>query len=411
MEGRRKKFAGVVAVILALALVFSLLAGVLSAYASDKSKLNDLKSQLADITSDRKEISAQLDALNAQMQSMLEQKAALEQEINLTYEQIELTEAIIESLDASIEKTTAELEAAEADEAKQYDVFKTRLRAMYENDSMTTLDLILSASSLTEYFSRMEAATSIASYDKELMRKLAETREYIEELKASLEADRAENEQQKEDLIVYKRDLVKQNVELDLLIEDLKTQTDLTQSELDAVEAEEAAFEKEIAALAEKIRKEEAAAAAAAAAANGSSSSGSASKYTGGQMSWPLPGHYSISSDFIMRNHPITGKYQQHTGIDLPAPKNTKIVAAADGTVVTVGYNKAYGNRVVVNHGGGVQTLYAHMTSYAVSEGQSVSAGDVIGYVGSTGYSTGNHLHFSVLVNGSYVDPKPYVQG
>ena len=112
-----------------------------------------------------------------------------------------------------------------------------------------------------------------------------------------------------------------------------------------------------------------------------------------------------------MRNHPITGKYQQHTGIDLPAPKNTKIVAACSGTVVTVGYNKAYGNRVVINHGGGVQTLYAHMTSYAVSEGDTVSAGDVIGYVGSTGYSTGNHLHFSVLMNGSYVDPKPYLQG
>ena len=112
-----------------------------------------------------------------------------------------------------------------------------------------------------------------------------------------------------------------------------------------------------------------------------------------------------------MRDHPITGQYQQHTGIDLPAPKNTQIVAAASGTVVTVGYNTAYGNRVIINHGGGVQTLYAHMTSYAVSEGDTVSAGDVIGYVGSTGYSTGNHLHFSVLVNGSYVDPKPYVQG
>ena len=257
----------------------------------------------------------------------------------------------------------------------------------------------------------MEAASSIASYDKELMQKLADTRAYIEELKASLEQDREENEQQKEDLVDYKRDLVNQNVELDFLIEDLKEQTDFKQAELDEVEAQEAAFDKEIAELAEKIRKEEAAAAAAAAAANSSSSSSSASKYTGGTMTWPLPGYYTISSDFVMRDHPITGKYSQHTGIDLPAPKNTKIVAAASGTVVTVGYNTAYGNRVIINHGGGVQTLYAHMTSFAVSEGDTVSAGDVIGYVGSTGYSTGNHLHFSVLVNGSYVDPKPYVQG
>lgn len=408
MEGRRKKFASVLAVVLALSLVFSLLASVLSAYASDKSELESLKSQLAGITSEREEIAAQLDELNAQMQSMLTQKTALEQEINLTYEQIELTEEIIASLDASIEKTTAELAAAEEEEAKQYEVFKSRLRAMYENDTLTTLDLILSASSLTEYFSRMEAASSIASYDKELMQKLADTRAYIEELKASLEQDREENEQQKEDLIDYKRDLVNQNVELDFLIEDLKEQTDFKQAELDEVEAQEAAFDKEIAELAEKIRKEEAAAAAAV---NSSSSSSSASKYTGGTMTWPLPGYYTISSDFEMRDHPITGKYSQHTGIDLPAPKNTKIVAAASGTVVTVGYNTAYGNRVIINHGGGVQTLYAHMTSFAVSEGDTVSAGDVIGYVGSTGNSTGNHLHFSVLVNGSYVDPKPYVQG
>ena len=408
---KRKTLASIIAVLLALSLVFSLLTGVLSAYASDKSKLESLKAQLATVSGERQEIASQLDELNAKMDSLLAQKAALEQEINLTYEQIELTEEIIASLDASIEKTTAELEAAEEEEAKQYEVFKTRLRAMYENDTLTTLDLILSASSLTEYFSRMEAASSIASYDKELMQKLADTRAYIEELKASLEQDRAENEQQKEDLIDYKRDLVNQNVELDFLIEDLKEQTDFKQAELDEVEAQEAAFDKEIAELAEKIRKEEAAAAAAAAAANSSSSSSSASKYTGGTMTWPLPGYYTISSDFVMRDHPITGKYSQHTGIDLPAPKNTKIVAAASGTVVTVGYNTAYGNRVIINHGGGVQTLYAHMTSFAVSEGDTVSAGDVIGYVGSTGYSTGNHLHFSVLVNGSYVDPKPYVQG
>ena len=408
---RRKTLASIIAVLLALSLVFSLLTGVLSAYASDKSKLESLKAQLATVSGERQEIASQLDELNAKMDSLLAQKAALEQEINLTYEQIELTEEIIASLDASIEKTTAELEAAEEEEAKQYEVFKTRLRAMYENDTLTTLDLILSASSLTEYFSRMEAASSIASYDKELMQKLADTRAYIEELKASLEQDREENEQQKEDLVDYKRDLVNQNVELDFLIEDLKEQTDFKQAELDEVEAQEAAFDKEIAELAEKIRKEEAAAAAAAAAANSSSSSSSASKYTGGTMTWPLPGYYTISSDFEMRDHPITGKYGQHTGIDLPAPKNTKIVAAASGTVVTVGYNTAYGNRVIINHGGGVQTLYAHMTSFAVSEGDTVSAGDVIGYVGSTGYSTGNHLHFSVLVNGSYVDPKPYVQG
>ena len=124
-----------------------------------------------------------------------------------------------------------------------------------------------------------------------------------------------------------------------------------------------------------------------------------------------MDGINGITSGYSMRNHPITGKYSQHTGIDIAAPKNTKITAAASGTVVTVGYNTAYGYRVIVDHGGGVQTLYAHMTSFAVKEGDKVSTGDVLGYVGNTGYATGYHLHFSVLVNGSYVDPNTYLKG
>jgi len=406
MEGRRKKFASVVAFLLVFSLIFSLLAGLITSRASDKYKLQELKNQQSEVKEKRKEIQAELDALSDEMNNMLAEKDALEQEMNLTMEQVQLTEEIIAELDASIAQATEDLARAEADEVRQYETFKTRIRAMYENDSMSALDLVLSASSLTEYFTRMEAASSIASYDKDLMKKLAETRAFIEETKTSLETDRADMEEQKDDLKHYRQELVRQGVALDALIEELKDQTNLTEEMLKEVAAEEAAFDKEIRALAEKIRKEEEAAAAAAAKKD---QAAAASKYSGGTMSWPLPGYYKISSDYSMRDHPITGKYSQHTGIDLPAPKNTKIVAASAGTVVTVGHNKAYGNRVIINHGGGVQTLYAHMTSYNCKVGDTVSAGDVIGYVGSTGYSTGNHLHFSVLVNGSYVNPHNYL--
>lgn len=406
MEGRRKKFASIVAFLLVFSLIFSLLAGLITSSASDKSKLQDLKNQQSAVKEKRKEIQAELDSLNDEMNNMLAEKNALEQEMNLTMEQVQLTEEIIAELDASIATATEDLARAEADEVRQYETFKTRLRAMYENDSLSVLDLVLSASSLTEYFTRMEAASSIASYDKDLMQKLAETREFIEDTKLSLEEDRADMEDQKAELKRYRQELVRQSVALDFLIEDLKEQANVTQEMLDEVAAEEAEFDKEIKALAEKIRKEEEAAAAAAAK---KEQQQAASKYTGGTMSWPLPGYYKISSEYSMRNHPITGKYSQHTGIDLPAPKNTPIVAASSGTVVTVGHNKAYGNRVIINHGGGVQTLYAHMTSFNCKEGDKVSAGDVIGYVGSTGYSTGNHLHFSVLENGNYVNPHNYV--
>ena len=284
----------------------------------------------------------------------------------------------------------------------QYETFKKRLRAQYESNGISDLELILSSSSLTEALSRIEALNRIASHDNDLIDDLNETIAYIETLKTDLEADKAEQEDQKREYEIYSDELKVQERELGDLIIELRTKAEFTQEEIDAITADENAVDKEIQALSAKIAAEEAAAAAAAQKQN-------VSTVATGSMTWPLPGHYNITSDYKMRTNPVTGVYGQHTGIDISAPKGTSIVAAGAGTVVSAGWNNAYGWRIIISHGGGIQTLYAHMTSFAVSEGDYVNAGDTVGYVGSTGNSTGNHLHFSVLVNGSYVSPWGYV--
>ena len=131
--------------------------------------------------------------------------------------------------------------------------------------------------------------------------------------------------------------------------------------------------------------------------------------YDGGRLEWPLPGYSRISSDFGTRVHPITGITHTHSGIDLPAPTGTPIYAAYDGQVAWSNYNWSAGNWVGIDHGNGLYTVYMHMSKLLVSEGQYVKKGDLIGLVGSTGSSTGPHLHFSIRLNGAYVDPKQYV--
>ena len=132
-------------------------------------------------------------------------------------------------------------------------------------------------------------------------------------------------------------------------------------------------------------------------------------EYVGGVMAWPVPGYYSITSQFGMRTHPITGIYKLHTGTDIGAPYGAQFIAANDGVVVKAAYNRAYGNMVIIDHGGGISTLYAHGSEILVQEGDTVFQGDPVLKVGSTGYSTGAHAHFEVRVNGEYLDPQEYI--
>ncbi|MEA4822496.1 MAG: peptidoglycan DD-metalloendopeptidase family protein [Clostridiaceae bacterium] len=480
----------VIALILALGLLLSIGAGVLYTFATTdlerqlNEKLEGLKGQLsaldgekADLDNKRTEIQTnkdevasqisdiegQLNVLADRQSGLMDEKVNLDMQMNVTMEQISVSQQIIDELTLQIAQRTRDLLDAEQKEAEEYELFKTRIRAMSESESVTELQMIFSASSLTDVYVRLEAMADIARYDRNLMARLAEVREYIAGLKAELEADQQAEREAQEKLVAYEAELALQTENVNTLLVRLDTKTnesvmalteaenleDLFELELQASLAEIAAKEAEIAAQqaeidktkdaikaeqkAEAARKaaeaakkaaEEAAkkakadavkkaqedaakTAAAASSASSSSSSSSSGKIT--SMTWPCPSSSNVTSKYGMRTHPITGVYKLHNGIDIAAAKNAKIVAAAAGTVTTVTYSNAYGNYVIITHSGGIQTLYAHMTTATVSEGQTVSAGEQIGKVGMTGYSTGYHLHFTVLVNGSSVDPMKYL--
>ncbi|MBR6748468.1 MAG: peptidoglycan DD-metalloendopeptidase family protein [Clostridia bacterium] len=436
----------IIAILLVLGMLLSLGGSLFYSYAaSNQSTLKNLQSQLATIkdqrsalVAEKKAIEAQkaevdaqvadaqakLDELEAREADIMDEKVNLDQQMNLTMEAIEVSEQILSELAVEINDTTVELHAAQEDEAEQYALFKQRLRAMHENNSVTELEMIFSASSFTEIYSRMSALSDIARHDRGIMERLAEVRAYVQSVKDELEAQRTTEETTKAEL---EQLYVEQEAQQEELMEIL-ARLDAESAEADAALAEVMAIEEEFEALLKakiseisgvdtkiantnkKITSTKNAIAAEEAAKKAAQSNASAgSKYTGGTMTWPCPGYYTITSKYGMRTHPVTGVYKLHDGIDIGAPKNAKIVAAAAGTVSTVAYSKAWGNYVIVSHGGGVQTLYAHMTTATCKEGDKVSAGEQIGKVGTTGYSTGYHLHFTVRVNGSAVNPNKYL--
>ena len=231
----------------------------------------------------------------------------------------------------------------------------------------------------------------VIDYDNSVMEELLALQEQIETDKAALETSKEEQEAAKAKQEAAKADLKDQEAQVDALIQEISGQED----QLEAAEAQLKAAANAMDAEIKRLEKEMAEQIA-----NVPSESG---------FLWPLPSSWNtLSSLFGSRIHPITGKPNNHTGIDIPASKNTNIYAAKSGVVTTSTYNSSYGNYVVVSHSDGTSTLYAHMNKRAVSKGETVSQGQVIGYVGTTGSSTGNHLHFEIRVNGTRVDPVDY---
>lgn len=257
-----------------------------------------------------------------------------------------------------------------------------------EKGNITYLEVLLNAKSIEDFFVRMDVVEQIAAYDNNLLNQLKENEQKIEALKIEIENERNQVMSIMEESLAKKRLLVEKQAASQQIIDELaSSEKEITDDMKKAKEAEQAA-QREISSLV----------------------SGDTKKYVGGKFLWPTTNSYRITSPFSMRVHPTLGVYKQHTGIDIGAAYGTDVLAAAEGTVIISGWNKAWGNYIVINHGSGLTTLYAHNSSLIVKKGQQVSRGQVIAKVGSTGYSTGAHIHFEVQVNGSPVNPLPYLQ-
>lgn len=320
--------------------------------------------------------------------------------LNELTEQIDAMQVDIDELSATLDNYNKEIDILnqEIDAATerinvQDDLIRKRLRVMDENGNIGVLDILLSASSFSDLLERIDAVRTITRYDQSILKGYKDAKKTVEEKKAELE-EKMQKVAQASDELNAKQD-------------DLRSKQNEKQSEVDRLSDLIAQYEANLAA--SKKAEEEANERIRQAAAEVSHITASYN-FTSGALNYPFAGHYPVTSPFGGRISPISGKWEGHSGVDIGAPYGTPILASSDGVVITAGFNTGgYGNYVVIDHGGGIYTLYGHASSLSVSSGQVVSAGQQIANVGSTGWSTGPHLHFEVRVNGSCVDPAGYV--
>ena len=334
------------------------------------------------------ELNKQLQTNEQKRKTEKANKQVIDKEISVVLAEIDELDRQIEEINDRIEAKDKELSEAHEKSSIQYESYKSRVKLIVEKGPITYLEIILNASSLEDFFTRMDVVDQIAEYDNTLLAELKAVEEEIERLKKEIEEERAAVMVLMEQSLAKKRELASKQAASQKILDDLSASDAYISQEMKKAKEAENQARNEIARLV----------------------SGDGTRYVGGKFLWPSKNSYTITSPYSMRVHPTLGVYKQHTGIDIGAAYGTNVLAAASGTVIVSGWNNAWGNYIVINHGGGVTTLYAHNSSLLVSKGQNVSQGQVIAKVGSTGYSTGPHIHFEVQVNGSPVNPMSYLQ-
>ena len=340
------------------------------------------------------ELNNKIEALDAS----IENNKNLQSETNVKIKNVQTSirnlETEIDTLNTGIADTekaivdkTAELEVAELKILEKNELLNDRLRVMYKTGTIGYVEVLFGAEDFTDLLSRIDMLQMVLVHDQNLIQFLKEQRDIIEQKKLELEAIKL-------DLVALFESKVSKQDELSVALNSLISyKTDLSKDEAAMSEMEDQLL-KEADQLTDIIKNLESAAA-----------------YIGGEMMWPVPGNYSISSLFGNRIHPISKEYKMHTGIDIQSARKTDFVAAQTGTIIFSNWFAGYGKAIIIDHGGGYTTLYAHLDVINVEVGQVVKKGQIIGKTGNTGYSTGPHLHFEVRMNGDYVDPLTYVKG
>lgn len=342
-----------------------------------QSTIEDLKDSKGDIESKVTELNQQLIDISARITDLENQLTAKSEDI---------------------QETKDELAGAKEREAQQYADMKVRIQFMYENGQTSYLEALLSSRNISEFLNSADYIAQIQSYDRQKLTEYQDTVESIVNLEAQLEQEYTDLEALKSTVESNKATVAAMMRQKESELADISGDIEDAQSDADYYAAEIQAQEELIAA----IKRAEAEKAAAGVEEH---------PYTGGAFRWPCPSSTRVTSDYGTRVSPMSGASSNHKGIDIGASAGADIIAAADGTVTAASYSSAAGNYMMIDHGGGLYTVYMHASSLLVSPGQTVSAGDVIAKVGSTGISTGSHLHFGVSLNGSYVSPWSYLGG
>lgn len=421
----RKKATSLIAIILVLLMVISLVASIIpaTAYAVSQRDLDQIQQEKAQLSSRVQECQSRIDKLKEEQSNVLEQKLALDEQNRCANEQLALVAEEISIYNGMIEEKTKELEDAKEREETQLKRYRARVRAMEENGGYNILALIVNSGSFGEFLTAMDDMGEIMESDKTLERQYVAAREETEAVKAEYEEVREDYEEKHSQLKAEQAQLEKQIEDAYAALASLEEEIEEAIAEYKAAEAEEqaaaAAIRNIIAQINEQHRQE--AANNGGADAGGSSSGGGDSGSGGGggasgtgSFVWPVPCSTRVTSRFGPRVDPITGAAgTQHDGIDIDGFGNAgnAIVAADSGTVARAESMGGYGNCVIIDHGNYTQTLYAHMSGFAVSAGDWVEQGQTIGYLGDTGRATGVHCHFEIHINGGLVDPASYFTG
>ena len=403
--------------------------------------LSEAQKEKEQLEQELKEAQEMIDNLNDSKEDMESAVKELDTKLQNISKQISDLENQLTEKQASVDETQAELAAAEEDRQKQYEDMKLRIQFMYENQSTSALEKLLTAGSIAEFLNSAEYIAQISQYDRNMLVKYEETVENIAKMEETLKTEISELEAMKEKVEQEQKAVAALVQEKEEKLAATEGQIVDAQKVAEAYEAEIDAQNEIIAQIQqaeeERIRQEEERRkkeeeqnrdngnntnndnnAGNNTGDNTGDTCGNNNNDNGGGNSdqpsvsaftWPCPSSRRVTSDYGPRQSPTAGASSYHKGIDIGASYGADIVAAADGTVVFAGYSNSAGNYVTVSHGGGLYTVYMHCSSLNVSKGQSVSRGQVIAKVGSTGISTGNHLHFGVSLNGSYVNPWNYL--
>ena len=400
------------------------LAASLPAYAVSQAEIDDLQKKLDALEQQAQEQQDVINDLTSQKARFITRKLAIDNKIEINRQMIELIGEQIEIYDEIIAEKQAELDKALEKETAQTELLRSRIRAMEENSTYSYASFIFDSSSVTELLSRIGDVNDIMHYDKTLEEEYMAAREDVESIKKSYEEARHEQELLQKELDTKQAELDAQVEAAYTMIADIETLSDDAQAEYDAIAEEEAKAEET---LQEAIRKRAAEQAkynqnnnsnnggggnsGGSGGNSGGGSSGGGSATSLSDLQWPVPSCTLITSRFGYRVAPTTGASTYHGGLDIGAGMGASIVAAGAGDVIYAGENGGYGNCVMIDHGNGVVTVYAHMSSIGVSYGQYVTAGQYVGAVGSTGVSTGPHCHFEIRINGAQTDPAAYFSG
>ena len=363
------------------------------AMASTQAEIDKLKKQAAEITANKKDLQKEIDRLKAEAKDANAQKELLDKQNDMIRSELKNAEDQIANYERLIEQTKAELALAEQDEAEQHELFCRRVRAMEENGTVSYWAVLFNAGSFTDLLSTLDDVGEIMDNDQRIFDEMREIRKSIEEKKATLEKCLVEAEEQRNLLEEKRKELQAKLDESTALIQKISANKEQYQKLLKAEEAEAKSIDAQIKKLQAQL------------AASGSSKPGTKGGYI-----WPVTTSKKISSTFGSRVNPVTGRSETHKGVDIAGVfYSSNVIAAKAGTVIISQYGSSYGNYVVVSHGTGNTTLYAHLSKRSVKVGDVVKQGDVLGVTGSTGNSTGPHLHFEITEGGSRIDPLKYL--